>query len=142
MTKFAHDTIVPKTESNLSKKQQVAEMFNDIAFRYDFLNRFLSAGIDVSWRKKAIRQLKELNPQSILDVATGTADVALLTHKLLKPKNIIGIENDPFRDKWRDDFIQNWLHNLPINRPPTIAFYEINFSDRDILEVDFLKIIL
>ncbi|HPH24825.1 MAG TPA: bifunctional demethylmenaquinone methyltransferase/2-methoxy-6-polyprenyl-1,4-benzoquinol methylase UbiE [Chitinophagaceae bacterium] len=92
MTKFAHDTIVPKTESNLSKKQQVAEMFNDIAFRYDFLNRFLSAGIDVSWRKKAIRQLKELNPQSILDVATGTADVALLTHKLLKPKNIIGID--------------------------------------------------
>jgi demethylmenaquinone methyltransferase/2-methoxy-6-polyprenyl-1,4-benzoquinol methylase len=83
---------VPKTESNLSKKQQVAEMFNDIAFRYDFLNRFLSAGIDVSWRKKAIRQLKELNPQSILDVATGTADVALLTHKLLKPKNIIGID--------------------------------------------------
>ena len=67
-------------------------MFNDIAFRYDFLNRFLSAGIDVSWRKKAIRQLKELNPQSILDVATGTADVALLTHKLLKPKNIIGID--------------------------------------------------
>jgi demethylmenaquinone methyltransferase/2-methoxy-6-polyprenyl-1,4-benzoquinol methylase len=46
----------------------------------------------VSWRKKAIRQLKELNPQSILDVATGTADVALLTHKLLKPKNIIGID--------------------------------------------------
>jgi demethylmenaquinone methyltransferase/2-methoxy-6-polyprenyl-1,4-benzoquinol methylase len=92
MTKFAHDTIVPKTESNLSKKQQVAEMFNDIAFRYDFLNRFLSAGIDVSWRKKAIRQLKELNPQSILDVATGTADVALLTHKLLNPKSIIGID--------------------------------------------------
>lgn len=49
-----------------------------------------------------------------------------------KTKNIIGIENDPFRDKWRDDFIQNWLHNLPINRPPTIAFYEINFSDKSL----------
>jgi demethylmenaquinone methyltransferase/2-methoxy-6-polyprenyl-1,4-benzoquinol methylase len=92
MTKFAHDNIVPKSESNLSKKQQVAEMFNDIAFRYDFLNRFLSVGIDVQWRKKAIQQLADLKPQYVLDVATGTADVALLTHKILKPKKIIGID--------------------------------------------------
>ncbi len=92
MTKFAHDTIVPNSESNLSKKQQVASMFNDIAFRYDFLNRFLSVGIDVQWRKKAIKQLAELKPQQILDVATGTADVALLTHKILKPAKIIGID--------------------------------------------------
>lgn len=52
MPKFAHDTIVPFKDSELSKKQQVAAMFDKIAFRYDFLNRFLSAGIDVSWRKK------------------------------------------------------------------------------------------
>lgn len=79
MPKFAHDTIVPFKESELSKKDQVASMFDKIAFRYDFLNRFLSAGIDVSWRKKAIKELKDLKPQIILDVATGTADVAILT---------------------------------------------------------------
>lgn len=92
MSKFAHDTIVPDNASSLSKKQQVASMFNDIAFRYDFLNRFLSAGIDIGWRKKAIRQLKDIQPQYILDVATGTADVAILTQKLLQPKKIIGID--------------------------------------------------
>ncbi|MEJ7828230.1 MAG: class I SAM-dependent methyltransferase, partial [Segetibacter sp.] len=54
MPKYAHDTIVPFKESGLSKKQQVANMFDKIAFRYDFLNHFLSAGIDVTWRKKAI----------------------------------------------------------------------------------------
>lgn len=92
MAKYAHDTIVPFKESNLNKKQQVATMFDKIAFRYDFLNRFLSAGIDVSWRKKAIQQLKKLQPQSVLDVATGTADVAILTHKILKPAKITGID--------------------------------------------------
>lgn len=92
MAKFAHDTVVPFKESNESKRQQVAEMFDKIAFRYDFLNRFLSAGIDIGWRKKAIRQLKEINPKNILDVATGTADVAILTEKILHPDKITGID--------------------------------------------------
>lgn len=92
MAKYAHDTIVPFKESNLDKKQQVATMFDRIAFKYDFLNRFLSAGIDVSWRKKAINVLKENRPQNILDVATGTADVAILCHKLLHPQKITGID--------------------------------------------------
>ncbi|HJU45275.1 MAG TPA: bifunctional demethylmenaquinone methyltransferase/2-methoxy-6-polyprenyl-1,4-benzoquinol methylase UbiE [Chitinophagaceae bacterium] len=87
-----HDSIVPFKDSAKSKKQQVAEMFNQIAFRYDFLNRFLSGGVDIIWRKKAINQLKELKPQYILDVATGTGDVAIMTHKLLKPGKIIGID--------------------------------------------------
>jgi len=67
-------------------------MFNSIAFRYDFLNRFLSAGIDVSWRKKAIKQLKEIQPKMVLDVATGTGDVAILTYKMLNPEKITGID--------------------------------------------------
>lgn len=92
MGKFAHDTIVPQKDSSLSKKEQVADMFNSIAFRYDFLNRFLSAGIDITWRKKAIKQLTSLQPQTVLDVATGTADVALMTYDLLHPKKIIGID--------------------------------------------------
>ncbi len=92
MEKFAHDTIVPQKNSNLSKKEQVAEMFDSIAYRYDFLNRFLSAGIDIIWRKKAINMLKSIQPQKVLDVATGTADVALMSYHILKPKKIIGID--------------------------------------------------
>ena len=67
-------------------------MFDSIAPKYDFLNRFLSAGIDVGWRKKAIDYLKDIHPQKILDVATGTADVALMTEKMLHPTSIIGID--------------------------------------------------
>ena len=92
MTEFAHDTIVPLKDSDLSKKEQVADMFDNIAYRYDFLNRFLSAGTDIWWRKKAIRQLKKLNPKQILDVATGTADVAIMTISLLHPDKITGID--------------------------------------------------
>src|SRR3982751_2753606 len=92
MTSFEHDSVVPFKESELGKKQQVAAMFDDIAFRYDFLNRFLSAGIDVRWRKKAIRQIKALQPKKILDVATGTADVAIMASAILKPEKIIGID--------------------------------------------------
>ncbi len=86
MTKFAHDEIVPYQQSELDKKQQVAKMFDNIAFRYDFLNHFLSAGIDFLWRKKAVYELKKIYPQTILDVATGTADLANMTYKLLNPK--------------------------------------------------------
>lgn len=92
MTNFAHDEIVPYKDSTRNKKEQVAQMFNSIAFRYDFLNRFLTAGIDVRWRKKAILLLKDIQPQTVLDVATGTADVALMSYKLLHPKKIIGID--------------------------------------------------
>lgn len=87
-----HDTILPYGDKNRSKKDQVADMFNQIAFRYDFLNRFLSGGIDIYWRKKAISELRTLKPKKVLDVATGTADVALMTMKYLTPEKIIGID--------------------------------------------------
>lgn len=67
-------------------------MFDNIARRYDFLNRLLSLGIDKIWRKKAIEQLRAKNPKIILDVATGTADVALETARRLQPKKIIGVD--------------------------------------------------
>lgn len=92
MSKFEHDTVVPEQGSVLSKKEQVADMFDNIAFRYDFLNRFLSAGIDVRWRKKALQQLKSIDPEKILDVATGTADVAIMATSVLQPRSIIGID--------------------------------------------------
>ncbi|HRH59913.1 MAG TPA: bifunctional demethylmenaquinone methyltransferase/2-methoxy-6-polyprenyl-1,4-benzoquinol methylase UbiE [Chitinophagaceae bacterium] len=92
MTKFAHDDVVPYAGSGQNKKTQVAEMFNNISGRYDFMNRFLSAGIDKSWRKKALAELKELHPKKILDVATGTADVAIMAQKILHPEKITGID--------------------------------------------------
>jgi demethylmenaquinone methyltransferase/2-methoxy-6-polyprenyl-1,4-benzoquinol methylase len=92
MTNFAHDIVVPDKHSDLSKKQQVTDMFNDIAIRYDFLNRFLSAGIDQGWRRKAIKQLSEIKPKSMLDVATGTGDVAIMASGLLHPLKITGID--------------------------------------------------
>lgn len=92
MGKYAHDTIVPDQESKLSKKEQVAVMFDQIAPKYDFFNRFLSAGIDISWRKKALALVKKDNPKVILDVATGTADVAIMASKIVSPEKIIGID--------------------------------------------------
>jgi demethylmenaquinone methyltransferase/2-methoxy-6-polyprenyl-1,4-benzoquinol methylase len=92
MATYQHDTIVPFKDSSESKKKQVEKMFDKIAFRYDFLNHFLSAGIDTGWRKKAIKQLSSLDPKSILDVATGTGDMAIIAARLLNAKKIIGID--------------------------------------------------
>jgi demethylmenaquinone methyltransferase/2-methoxy-6-polyprenyl-1,4-benzoquinol methylase len=92
MARFAHDEVVPYQHSQLDKKEQVADMFNSIAYRYDFLNRFLSAGIDVWWRKKAIQQLQVIAPKKVLDVATGTGDVAIMTYRMLHPEKITGID--------------------------------------------------
>jgi demethylmenaquinone methyltransferase / 2-methoxy-6-polyprenyl-1,4-benzoquinol methylase len=78
-------------ERTPEKKEQVRTMFNDIAHRYDFLNHFLSAGIDRRWRKKAIRILRSNNPKTILDVATGTADLAIEAFQI-KPHHITGID--------------------------------------------------
>jgi demethylmenaquinone methyltransferase/2-methoxy-6-polyprenyl-1,4-benzoquinol methylase len=92
MNIYPHDTVVPFKNSKESKKKQVENMFDKIAFRYDFLNRFLSAGIDVGWRKKAIKQLIDLRPKKILDVATGTGDFAITSYEILNPEKIIGID--------------------------------------------------
>ena len=95
MSKYSHDPIVPFKDSDRSKKEQVADMFDRIAFRYDFLNRFLSGGVDIYWRRVAIKELKELGPKKVLDVATGTGDLAIMTWKYLKPDSIIGIDISP-----------------------------------------------
>lgn len=75
-----------------SKKKQVATMFDRIAGTYDFLNHFLSLGIDIYWRKQAIAELKKDAPKQILDVATGTGDFAFEALKKLKPEKIIGVD--------------------------------------------------
>lgn len=87
-----HDHIIPFKDSEKTKKEQVADMFNRISGKYDKLNRFLSVRTDIGWRKKAIRRFKKDKPAHILDVATGTGDMALLAWKLLQPNQITGID--------------------------------------------------
>ena len=84
-------TGVKPYSTNKSKKEEVAEMFNNISPRYDFLNRFLSMGIDIGWRKKTRRAVAITNPQRILDVATGTGDLAIELRKT-SAKEIIGCD--------------------------------------------------
>lgn len=83
--------VVPYKEQQAGKKEQVAEMFNNISHRYDFLNHFLSLGIDILWRKKAIRLLKKDQPKQILDIATGTGDFAIEA-LALNPDKVIGVD--------------------------------------------------
>lgn len=84
-------TVVPYKEDQAGKKAQVAKMFDRISGRYDFLNHFLSLGIDIGWRKKAIRELESINPRKLLDVATGTGDFAIQALSL-DPEKIIGVD--------------------------------------------------
>ena len=85
------ETISPYKSDSDSKKSQVARMFNNIALRYDFLNHFLSLGIDRYWRKVAINQLSKNQPKLILDIATGTADFAIASLKI-NPEKIFGVD--------------------------------------------------
>lgn len=71
------EKVTPYKDSELKKKQQVEKMFDTISNEYDGLNRVISFGIDTSWRKKVIQLVKETNPSKILDVATGTGDLAI-----------------------------------------------------------------
>lgn len=83
--------VKPYGSSDKSKKEEVAEMFNKVSKRYDFLNHFLSVGIDRIWRRKAINMLKEIKPQRILDLASGTGDFAIEALRL-NPTEIIGMD--------------------------------------------------
>ena len=76
--------VVKPYEVDGSKKQQVSKMFDNIAGKYDFLNHFLSLNMDKTWRRKMIAELNSVQPKTVLDVATGTGDVAINTIKQLK----------------------------------------------------------
>lgn len=83
---------LPYIYSDRGKKEQVIDMFDSIASKYDFLNHFLSLNIDSIWRKKAVKALKQRNPKTILDIATGTADFAILSAKKLPVDTIVGVD--------------------------------------------------
>jgi demethylmenaquinone methyltransferase/2-methoxy-6-polyprenyl-1,4-benzoquinol methylase len=85
-------TVIPYSQEQGTKKEQVADMFNNISKTYDFLNHFMSLGIDIIWRKKAINELKKDQPKLILDVATGTGDFAFEALSILNPDKIVGVD--------------------------------------------------
>lgn len=84
-------SVVPYKDAQADKKSQVAQMFNSIAGKYDFLNHFLSAGIDIYWRKQAVKVMAQNKPALLLDIATGTGDFAIEALRL-NPQKIIGID--------------------------------------------------
>ena len=75
-----------------AKTEQVRQMFDSIAPAYDFMNRAMTMGIDIWWRKLAVKRLKRLHPTRLLDVATGTGDFAIQLHRSLQPQHITGID--------------------------------------------------
>jgi demethylmenaquinone methyltransferase/2-methoxy-6-polyprenyl-1,4-benzoquinol methylase len=87
---YQQEAINPYSEGE--KAQQVEQMFDNIAPTYDTLNHRLSWDIDKSWRKKAIRQLAPFKPQTMLDIATGTGDFAILSAQMLKPTRLVGVD--------------------------------------------------
>jgi demethylmenaquinone methyltransferase/2-methoxy-6-polyprenyl-1,4-benzoquinol methylase len=85
------EKINPYKDSALGKKEQVAQMFDNISGNYDGLNRVISLGIDVKWRKKVVELVGKNNPKQILDIATGTGDLVLMM-AALKPDRIVGLD--------------------------------------------------
>jgi demethylmenaquinone methyltransferase/2-methoxy-6-polyprenyl-1,4-benzoquinol methylase len=83
--------IKPYKDSELGKKEQVAQMFDTISKNYDGLNRIISLGIDIKWRKEVVEIVGKNNPKQILDIATGTGDLALMMSKLA-PERIVGLD--------------------------------------------------
>ena len=85
------ENITPYKDSELGKKEQVAQMFDNISGNYDGLNRVISFGIDIKWRKKVLKMVSDKNPKTILDIATGTGDLAILMAET-KAEKIIGLD--------------------------------------------------
>lgn len=129
--------VKPYNKEASSKKEEVAEMFDNISKRYDFLNHFLSLGIDKGWRKKAVKKLIDVQPERILDLATGTGDFALALLKL-KPKQVIGVDIsqgmlDVGIDKMKRKQVENIVH-MQIGDSEDLPFEEGYF---DALTVGF-----
>jgi demethylmenaquinone methyltransferase/2-methoxy-6-polyprenyl-1,4-benzoquinol methylase len=85
------ETITPYG-TGADKKEQVAEMFDHIAPKYDLLNQVLSLGIHKAWRRRTVKQIADLKPRVVMDVATGTGDLAIEVVKQLKPEKVVGVD--------------------------------------------------
>lgn len=143
---YAQENIKPYN-GNGEKREQVEQMFDNIAHTYDSLNHTLSLGIDKSWRRKAVNTLKRFQPETILDIATGTGDFAILLEKRIHPKEIVGIDISEgmmqvAREKVRQEGLASTIRfaredcaalSFPDNRfdAATVAFGVRNFEELD-----------
>lgn len=151
-----HNSLSNKVElspEQSKKAEEMHSMFNSIAHRYDFLNHFLSFGVDYYWRRRVFKILKERKPERILDLATGTGDLAILAAKT-KPKEIVGVDISPGmlhvgKDKIRKKNLQDIIRmvegaaeELPLEDNyfdlAMVAFGVRNFADlkRGLLEIE------
>ncbi|MGB1449371.1 MAG: bifunctional demethylmenaquinone methyltransferase/2-methoxy-6-polyprenyl-1,4-benzoquinol methylase UbiE [Flavobacteriaceae bacterium] len=137
-------TVTPYKGSTSSKKEQVTKMFDGISKKYDLLNRVISLGIDQSWRKKVVHLASKQQPQRIIDIATGTGDLAIAL-KATNAKEIIGLDISPGmlsigRDKVKQLALDNQINmvlgdgeKLPYPDDhfdvATVAFGVRNFED-------------
>ncbi len=140
------EKVTPYSNSELGKKEQVRKMFDTISGNYDGLNRVISFGIDVKWRKKLVRLLAAKKPKSILDIATGTGDLAIALVDT-GAEQIVGLDISPgMLDIGRKKIKERQLHNtiemvdgdseaLPFEDGSfdavTVAFGVRNFEDLD-----------
>jgi len=138
--------ITPYKTSSLGKKEQIAQMFDRISQNYDGLNRLISFGIDVKWRKKVIKIVSKTKPNKVLDIATGTGDLAIMMSKF-NPEKIIGLDissgmlnigKQKIADKGLADKIEMVLgdsENIPFNdnyfEAITVSFGVRNFENLD-----------
>ena len=141
-----HKSVNPYKDSKDNKKEQVRDMFDNISTNYDGLNRVISFGIDQSWRKKVIKLINDSEANSVIDIATGTGDLAIALAKV-KIKNVIGLDIskgmlDVGRKKIKKlnledkiDMVQGDSENLPFDDnsfdAATVAFGVRNFENLD-----------
>ena len=129
--------VTPYQQSEASKKEQVTEMFDNIAPKYDLLNHALSFGVDILWRKRAIRMLKAYDPKVVVDIATGTGDFAVEA-KALKPDQIIGIDISPnMLEVGRKKIAEKGLSNLIDMRIGDSEALELDTNSVDAITVGF-----
>ncbi len=122
---YQQETIKPY--NNGEKTTQVEQMFDNIAHTYDTLNHRLSWDIDHSWRKKAIRQLEPFHPQTMLDIATGTGDFAILSAEMLHPQRLVGADiSEGMMEIGRQKVAQKGLQDI------------ISFAKEDCLSLSYL----
>jgi demethylmenaquinone methyltransferase/2-methoxy-6-polyprenyl-1,4-benzoquinol methylase len=104
--------VKPYGDSSKSKKEEVAQMFDNISAKYDFLNHFLSLGIDKIWRKKAVKMLQEIKPNRMLDIATGTGDFAIESLSL-NPSEVIGVDiSEGMLQKGREKMVKRKIDHI------------------------------
>ena len=120
------EKITPYKDSSLSKKEQVTQMFDTISKEYDGLNRVISFGIDVSWRKKVVNLIGQNEPNSILDIATGTGDLAINLAKTSAQK-IIGFDKAGEPQKLPPQYLGS-LQHLQYGTKQTLPYPEAALS--------------